>query len=61
MIMGSSDRRLKALSLAASMKRRMSKEDPVPSPRELIEYAAELDHWVYHGGKDASTTQSTRR
>ena len=47
--MMSSDRRATALKLAASMLRPRSSEDDPPTPEQLVEYAAVLDEYMYHG------------
>ena len=55
MMMGSTERRIHALKIAASMNRRMSKDDPIPTAEELIEYAGKLSVFAYRGeGKDES-------
>jgi hypothetical protein len=37
------------LQIAASMKRRLSKDDPESKAEEVIEYAKRLDEWVQEG------------
>ena len=49
MSMGSTERRIAALRIAASMKRRMAKEDPVPTAEALIAYAVKLEQYAYRG------------
>lgn len=49
MMMSAYDRRLKVLQVAANMKRRLSQKDPVPTAKEVIEYARELDEFVKKG------------
>ena len=48
-MMGSTERRVAALRIAAQMNRRMTKEDPVPTAETLIEYAAKLEEFAYRG------------
>lgn len=43
--------RIASLKIAASMKRRITKEDPVPTPEEIVEYADVLAEYAYRGKK----------
>ena len=47
--MGSTERRLACLKIAASMTKRMTKEDPAPAAEELMLYAAKLEQFAWHG------------
>ncbi len=49
MTMGSTERRIQCLKIAASMTRRMSKEDPVTDAETLMLYAAKLEQFSWHG------------
>ncbi len=49
MTMGSTERRIQCLKIAASMTRRMSKEDPVTDAETLMLYAAKLEQFAWHG------------
>ena len=43
MMMGSTERRIACLKIAAAMNKRMTKEDPIVSVEALIEYAGTAD------------------
>lgn len=47
--MGSTERRLACLKIAASMTKRVTKEDVAPSAEELMLYAAKLEQFAWHG------------
>ncbi len=49
MAMGSTERRIQCLKIAASMTRRMSKEDSVTDAETLMLYAAKLEQFAWHG------------
>ena len=49
MTMGSTERRIQCLKIAAAMTRRMSKEDPVTDAETLMLYAAKLEQFAWHG------------
>lgn len=49
MLMGPTERRIACLKIAASMNRRITKEDHVPSANSLTAYAAELEQYAYRG------------
>ena len=49
MTFGSTERRIAALRIAASMIRPRSKEDSIPSADTLIEYAVKLEQYAYRG------------
>ncbi len=49
MLMGSTERRIAALRIAAQMNKRMRVEDPVPTAEELVEYAKVLEVYAYRG------------
>lgn len=56
-MMGSTERRVAALRIAASMLRRMTKDDPVVTAEDLIEYAEKLSEFAYRGeGRDNGNT-----
>lgn len=44
--------RIASLKIAASMKRRITKEDPVPTPQEIVEYAHVLAEYAYRGTRE---------
>ena len=50
-LLGSTERRLHSLKIAASMLRRMGTEDPVPTAEQLIVYAHKLSEFAYRGEK----------
>ena len=55
MMMGSTERRIACLKIAAAMNKRMTKEDPIVSVEALIEYAHSLSEFAYRGeGKPVS-------
>lgn len=60
MRMGSSERRIACLKLAASMQRRITKEDEAPTAAQLVEYAKELDCWAFHGRTVAEQAKHDR-
>ena len=47
--MGSTERRIQCLKIAAQMNRRMAKEDPVPSAEEIMLYAAKMEQFAWKG------------
>jgi len=49
MSIGSTERRIQCLKIAASMTRRMSKEDPVTDAETLMLYASKLEQFAWHG------------
>jgi len=52
MLMGSTERRVACLKIAASMLRRITKEDEAPTVGELIAYATQLEQYAYRGEKN---------
>lgn len=48
-LMGSTERRIACLKIAAAMNKRMTKEDPVPPVDALINYASALEQYAYRG------------
>lgn len=53
MIMGTTERRIAALKIAAAMLKRLSREDPIVTAEELIKYAGKLQDFAYRGdGKE---------
>lgn len=44
--LGSAERKVKVLQIAASMTRRLSKDDSLVAASELVKYATTLDTWV---------------
>lgn len=62
MTMGSTERRINCLKIAASMTRRMSKEDPVTDAETLMLYAAKLEQFAWHGEfKDKSEAEAYQK
>ena len=52
-MIGSTERRLVCLKIAASMNRRVTKEDRVMPAQDLIKYATVLERYAYRGeGRD---------
>ena len=49
MLMGSTERRIACLKIAAAMNKRMTRDDPIPSADGLIEYAEKLEQYAYLG------------
>jgi hypothetical protein len=49
MIMGSTERRIACLKIAAAMNKRMTKEDPITSVDALIKYATALEEYAWRG------------
>jgi hypothetical protein len=49
MIMGSTERRIACLKIAAAMNRRMTKEDPITGVEALINYASALEQYAWRG------------
>lgn len=49
MRMGSTERRIACLKIAAAMSKRMTKEDPIPEAEELMLYAAKLEQFAWSG------------
>jgi hypothetical protein len=59
--MGSqTESRIASLRIAAQMNRRVTKEDPVPSAREIVNYAHVLAEYAYRGNRDADFTDRTK-
>lgn len=51
--MGTTERRIAALKIAAAMLKRLSREDPIVTAEELIKYAGKLQDFAYRGdGKE---------
>ena len=48
-LLGSTERRIACLKIAAAMNKRMTKEDPIVSVDALIEYAHALSEFAYRG------------
>lgn len=46
MLMGTTERHIQLLKIAAQMTRRLSEKDPKIPASELVAYAKELDQWV---------------
>ena len=46
---GSTEQRFACLKIAAQMNRRMTKDDDIPTPATLIEYAKELEAYTQRG------------
>jgi len=55
MLMGSTEQRLACLKIAASMLKRITKEDDAPSAVELVEYAVVLEAYSRRGERPAGT------
>ena len=51
-MMGSTERRIACLRIAAQMNKRMDKSDPVPTADDLIAYAGKLEQFAYRGERD---------
>jgi len=49
--MGSTERRVACLRIAAQMNKRMDKAEEAPTADELIEYASKLELFAYNGKK----------
>ena len=49
MSMGTAEQKLACLKIAAQMNRRINKEDPIPSAKELIQYTKELGAYIRTG------------
>jgi hypothetical protein len=47
--MGSTERRIACLRIAAGQMKRFDKAESAPSADELIEYADTLSEWAYRG------------
>ena len=47
--MGSTERRIACLRIAAAQKKRFDKSEEAPSAYELIDYAEILSDWAYVG------------
>ena len=59
MVMGSTERRIACLRIAAGQMKRFDKAEDAPSAPELIEYAEQLSDWAYRGERtfDKERTQ----
>lgn len=51
-LLGSTERRIACLKIAASMLRRITKEDEAPTVGALIKYATELEQYAYRGERN---------
>ena len=49
MVMGSTERRIACLRIAAGQMKRFDKDETAPSADDLIEYADKLSEWAYRG------------
>lgn len=59
MLMGSTEQRLVCLKIAASMMRRVTKDDEVPTAETLVDYARELEAYSRRGERPDGTKFST--
>jgi hypothetical protein len=48
-VMGSTERRIACLRIAASQLKRFDKTEKAPSANQLLEYADRLSAWAYRG------------
>ena len=61
MMMGSTERRIACLKIAAQMNRRVTRDDPVMTSADLIAYAEALSEFAYRGeGRSADLTNGTK-
>jgi len=49
MMMGTTEIRLHCLKIAAQMNRRITKDDPIPTPDQLVQYARALSEYARRG------------